>query len=109
VAGNLTVSPTYVPHLVHTVMDLLIDEEKGTWHLANHGSVSWFDFAQQIAHSLKLDTSWIQSVDANELGFIARRPVNSVLSSERGQLLPSLEKGIEEYIKAGFRLKRKVA
>ena len=33
-AGDLTVSPTYVPDLVHACLDLLIDGEAGIWHLS---------------------------------------------------------------------------
>jgi dTDP-4-dehydrorhamnose reductase len=34
-ASDVTISPTYVPDLVHTALDLLIDGEAGIWHLAN--------------------------------------------------------------------------
>jgi dTDP-4-dehydrorhamnose reductase len=34
-------SPTYVPDLVNAALDLLVDEEKGIWHLCNDGLVSW--------------------------------------------------------------------
>jgi dTDP-4-dehydrorhamnose reductase len=34
-AGDMTVSPTYVPDLVNACLDLLIDKECGIWHLTN--------------------------------------------------------------------------
>lgn len=37
VAEDVSVSPTYVPDLVHACLDLLIDGESGLWHLANEG------------------------------------------------------------------------
>lgn len=40
-AIDLVVSPTYVPDLVHTCLDLLIDRESGIWHLSNCGALSW--------------------------------------------------------------------
>ncbi|RYD53963.1 MAG: SDR family oxidoreductase, partial [Sphingobacteriales bacterium] len=40
-ATDMIVSPTYVPHLVHAALDLLIDDECGIWHLANKGAISW--------------------------------------------------------------------
>jgi dTDP-4-dehydrorhamnose reductase len=40
-ADDLTVSPTYVPDLVHACLDLAIDGEAGLWHLANTGTVTW--------------------------------------------------------------------
>ena len=45
-AGDDIVSPTYVPDLVHEILNLLIDGGTGLWHLANAGSVSWYDFAR---------------------------------------------------------------
>ena len=36
-ADDMTVSPTYVPDLVHACLDLLIDGESGLWHLTNSG------------------------------------------------------------------------
>ena len=35
-----TVSPTYVPDLVNTCLDLLIDKGKGIWHLTNSTAVT---------------------------------------------------------------------
>ncbi|RDC63494.1 dTDP-4-dehydrorhamnose reductase [Adhaeribacter pallidiroseus] len=32
-AEDLIIAPTYVPDLVHACLDLIIDEEKGIWHL----------------------------------------------------------------------------
>ncbi|WP_229507739.1 sugar nucleotide-binding protein [Massilia sp. Dwa41.01b] len=39
-AGDTTVSPTYVPDLVHTCLDLLIDKEKGIRHLTSGSAVT---------------------------------------------------------------------
>lgn len=46
------VSPTYVPDLVHTSLDLLIDGENGLWHLANKGAIAWADLARLVAKKL---------------------------------------------------------
>jgi len=62
---DIIISPTYVPHLVNTSLDLLIYEEKGIWHLANKGAISWSDFAIEIADRFDLDKSLIRSVTAN--------------------------------------------
>lgn len=34
-AGQAGAAPTYLPDLVHACLDLLIDRERGIWHLAN--------------------------------------------------------------------------
>ncbi|MEC5163762.1 MULTISPECIES: SDR family oxidoreductase [unclassified Janthinobacterium] len=40
-AADLTVSPTYVPDLLHACLDLLIDEESGIWHVTHGAPVTW--------------------------------------------------------------------
>jgi dTDP-4-dehydrorhamnose reductase len=104
VAGDLHVSPTYVPHLVHAALDLLVDGEHGIWHLANEGSVTWSDFAHDVARRFDLDTSLIQTVPAAELNLAAVRPSYTVLGSSKGQLLPSLEAALDEYVSAHYHL-----
>jgi dTDP-4-dehydrorhamnose reductase len=98
VAKDLFISPTYVPHLVNTCLDILIDGETGIWHLANKGSLSWAEFAFLIADKFDLDKSLIHAVNAADINYPAKRPLNSVLASERGQLLPSFESAMDEYI-----------
>ena len=99
-ARDCTVSPTYVPDLVHTALDLLIDGEKGIWHLANEGAVSWSDFALHIAARAGVSSDLIRSVPASDLGLRARRPLNSALTSERGTLLPSFSDALERWCKS---------
>lgn len=109
VAKDLFISPTYVPHLVNTCLDLLIDGETGIWHLANKGSLSWADFAFVVADKFDLDKSLINAVNAAEINYPALRPFNSVLGSERGQLLPSFEAAMNEFMNHQKLQKRKVA
>lgn len=97
VANDFYISPTYVPDLVHATLDLLIDEESGIWHLANTGELSWADFALRLATAFDLESSLIQSVPSTELNYTARRPGYSVLGSERGYLLPSLDDALERF------------
>jgi dTDP-4-dehydrorhamnose reductase len=63
--GPLLLSPTYAPDLIHTALDLLIDAERGIWHLANEGA----DRAPGALTS----------------------PRNRTLGSEKGTLMPPLE------------------
>jgi dTDP-4-dehydrorhamnose reductase len=97
-ASDLVVSPTYVPDLVNNCLDLIIDKAKGIWHLTNPSAVSWADFAFASAEALKLDTDLIKITNAKQLGYIATRPSFSVLSSERGCLLPKLEDAIDRFV-----------
>ncbi len=97
-ADDVVISPTYVPHLVDAVLDLLIDGEHGIWHLANHGQISWADFAALAARFASLDDSLVRRVSIAELGLRARRPAFSALDSERGKIMPTLELGVTEYL-----------
>ncbi len=80
--------------LVQTVIDLLIDGETGIWHLSNRGSISWKDFAVQIAEKAGYDDRMIEGVEQKKLNLPARRPLYSSLVSGRATLLPPLEDAI---------------
>lgn len=96
-AQDQTVSPTYVPDLAHAALDLLVDRETGIWHLANQGAVTWSDLAELAAGMAALPAKKVVSCSSAELGFVAPRPAWSVLSSERGFLMPSLEDALTRY------------
>jgi len=99
VAKDILISPTYVPDLVHASLDLGIDDEKGIWHLANKGEITWADFAYEIADQFGLDKKFINPLSKDEMHFVAARPSNSVLGSERGDILPSFENALSRYYK----------
>ena len=85
-----TVSPTFVPDLCHATLDLLVDGEKGLWHLANQGAVSWHEFACRIAEAAGFDRGLIEAADGE-------RATATVLSSARGLLLRPLDEAIADY------------
>lgn len=86
------VSPTYVPDLAHATIDLLIDRVNGIWHLANQGTVSWFELAERAARQAGLDTSMLSKTHGGGRGMTA-------LSSERGLILPSFASALERYVR----------
>jgi dTDP-4-dehydrorhamnose reductase len=96
-AGDLVVTPTYVPDLCHAVLDLVIDGETGLWHLSNGEAVSWAEFGQALAVAQGLDQRLIRPVAAEELGWRAPRPRRVPLATERGRRLPNLVQAIERY------------
>ncbi len=102
VPRDTLVSPTFVPDLVDTSLDLLIDGEKGLVHLTNTGAVTWGQLAQLAAQSSNKKMGNIESLiiesTAIELKYFARRPKNSALTSERFKILPTLESAVERYI-----------
>lgn len=96
-AADSTVSPTYVPDLVHAVLDLAIDGEHGVWHLANAGAVTWAELARNAAELAGHRADRVVAVPACELAWRARRPVFSALGSSRGMLLPALDASLRRY------------
>jgi len=100
VAGDLVVSPTYVPHLVDCCLDLLMDGASGLWHLSNAGALSWADFARRAAHAAGVDSRRLVVRPASELSHLARRPAYSALGSERGQLMVDVEQALHAYVQA---------
>jgi dTDP-4-dehydrorhamnose reductase len=96
-AQDSIVSPTYVPDLVNASLDLLIDGECGLWHLANKSAIAWAELARLAASIAGVDASRVEARPTRELGLAAVRPTYSVLGSERGVLLPSLDNAISRY------------
>ena len=96
-AGDTTVSPTYVPHLVNATLDLLIDGSRGIWHLANVGAVTWYDFACAAAVASGRSTDRIRSVATRDVWTPAARPPFSALASKRGTLMPALSDALAAF------------
>ncbi|MFL5327431.1 MAG: dTDP-4-dehydrorhamnose reductase [Gemmataceae bacterium] len=94
---DVVVSPTYVPDLVDTSLDLLIDGESGLWHLTNGTAVSWADLARRAAELSANDPAQVKGCSATEFPFVARRPEYSALTSCRANLLPSLDDALKRY------------
>jgi dTDP-4-dehydrorhamnose reductase len=97
--ADVTVSPTYVVDLVHATLDLLIDDAAGIWHLANEGAVTWAELACRAAERAGVAAESVRPHTLRELRLPAARPRYSVLGSERGQLLPTLDDALARYLR----------
>jgi dTDP-4-dehydrorhamnose reductase len=97
-AEDAVVSPTYVPDLVDASLDLLIDGERGIWHLANEGAVTWMELSARVARRMGLDPTLIVPATLQELGLTAPRPNYSVLGSRRARIMPPLEHALSRYV-----------
>lgn len=97
-AHDVVMTPTYVPDLVHASLDLLIDGEQGLWHVTNATALSWFDLARKVAELASLDADTVVGSPIQDQSLVAPRPPYSALSSERGQLLPSLDDALVRYL-----------
>jgi dTDP-4-dehydrorhamnose reductase len=98
-AADQIMSPTYVPDLVNTCLDLLIDRESGLWHLTNGAAMSWADLARRACAAAGVDDGRLEERTTAELGLRAARPRNSAMSSERGLLLPSFDDALARYLR----------
>ncbi len=97
VANDVYISPTYVPDLVNAALDLLIDAERGIWHLANTGAITWADLAYRVAKKMQLNSVLIKAIPSSHLHLPAPRPLYTVLGSEKGSMMPTLENAFDRY------------
>ena len=84
-------SLSYLPDLIHAALDLLIDGERGIWHLANQGETTWVDLAERMAGSM--------GVASRPLPCFSESASNTALTSIRGVMMPSLESAIERFVR----------
>lgn len=96
-AADAVVSPTYVPDLAHATLDLAIDGERGIWHLASQGAVTWAELAWRVALQAGLDANLVRPRSTASLGLRAARPLQSALASERAWIMPPLEDALERF------------
>lgn len=99
-ADDVVMSPTYIPDLVNLSLDLILDDEEGIIHATNAGSTTWADLARQVALTTGYDEGLIEGVPFYTLRLQAKRPYFSVLESEKGIVLPSLQDALERYLEA---------
>ncbi|QGM97233.1 family 1 glycosylhydrolase [Methylocystis parvus] len=95
-SAHMSVTPTYVPDLVHIALDLLIDGETGVWHLANRGCCNWYDFALRLADEARLPKALVLPKSG------MRRDTS--LDSARGALMPSLDNAVSRFFEDERRL-----
>lgn len=94
-ANDVYVSATYLPDLIHESLNMLLDHERGIFHLTNTGVITWAGLATKVAEIAQLDVSLINAVPLKEMGLIAMRPSYSALVSEKGVRMPSLDDALQ--------------
>ncbi len=97
-ADDITVSPTYVPDLVNACLDLIIDGERGLWHLTNGHPLTWVELAGQAARHAGVDCSRLEPQGAADCHYVAARPRYTALQSNRGILLPTLDSALQRFL-----------
>lgn len=93
--ADTIISPTYLPDLIHASLNLLIDGEKGIWHLANQGILSWYDLVAMAAGIAGIIPRSIESVSLADMP-----PRCTALGSERGFIMPLLDNALSNFVRA---------
>lgn len=97
-ASDIIISPTYIPDLVQTSLDLLIDNESGIWHLSGPDEISHFNFTQLALNIAGKTHNHLISCPFKKLNYTANRPTYSVLLSSQGISLPSLKTSLFNFM-----------
>jgi len=104
VLNDVYISPSYIPDLVNSSLDLLIDDEKEIWHVTNDGEITWADMAYEVARISGYDKKFLKPRSLQLMNLKAPRPIYSVLKSEKGIILPPLENALSRYFESKFEL-----
>ena len=97
VVDDLVMSPTYTKDLAAAVIDILHSGDTGTFHIANSGSCTWYEFACEIARQSGYSNVPVIRKSVKDMGG-ARRPAYSVLSSSRRTALRSWQDALAAYL-----------
>ncbi len=95
-------SPGYIPDLLPAIDEIAQSEYTGIFHLSNSGGCSRFQMGSEIIAHLNLDIKLLK-VSGDNVGFIARRPGQSILESRRyreltGKVLRSWQEALIDYL-----------
>ncbi len=94
---GVVVSPTYVPDLVETALDLMLDGERGLLHVTNDSALSWHELAARAAEEAGVSTRTLRPID-DWPPSPAERPRYSALRSLRIAALPPLDDALRRYV-----------
>lgn len=96
--SDIVMSPAYIPDIVNTVLDLLIDGESGIWHLSSQQEITYYEFARLALEIAGLNKDIISAVSSSSLEYTALRPTYSVLESSAGITLPLLSSALTSFV-----------
>jgi dTDP-4-dehydrorhamnose reductase len=109
VVNDQRCSPSYVRDIACGMLFLVQRRLFGIYHVVNHGSVTWYEFAREILKLSKITTP-LDPITSNEYAAPAARPSYSVLSTAKfralgGPALQAWESALADYLS----LRRKTA
>lgn len=93
-----TLSPTYTFDLAKKIVDAIDEGVEGFLHLANEGSITWYEFGKKILDILNLPCKLVP-VRWEDLKRKAKRPKYSALSTTLSRYkLPSLDDALRRFM-----------
>lgn len=102
VIADVRTSPTATIHLARQAVALLQTSSYGTYHAADHGDVSWCEFARMIFRLARLDVE-VEPSQARDVPGMSLRPAYSVLENRKLKALgldvmQPVEPALEQYL-----------
>jgi len=96
-------SPTYTIDLSRAISVLIQCDARGVFHVANSDLCTWFAFGQEILKLSGMEGVRIVPISSEELGRPAKRPLYSVLNTEKlkretGMTLRPWSEALKEYL-----------
>jgi dTDP-4-dehydrorhamnose reductase len=96
-------SPTYARDLAAATVRLVAGAARGTYHVTNGGSCTWYELACRSIEWAQIPAITIAPVSTSEYPLPAPRPANSVLADSRlrrdgFEPLRSWQEAVQEYI-----------
>ena len=85
--ADVIVSPAYISDLINGALDLLIDGERGLWHLANRGHLSVSELTNRLCKETGLNAP--RAILNSE-----HTPRSFALVSRRGWITPTIDSAI---------------
>lgn len=97
--NDTVITPTFTLDAAKKIK-MLLDENYsiGTYHLANEGACTWYDFASAIFEILNTDTE-IEPVTSKEFPSRANRPQNSALITKHNLENRNWREALKEYLR----------
>ena len=96
-------SPTYTPDIARLAVDMILTDHYGTYHVANQGLCTWYEFAKEIFRLAGREVTTLP-VSSEAYAAKAKRPHNSRMDLSRVEKegfepLPSWQDALERYLK----------
>lgn len=96
-------SPTYVPNLSKMILEIILRNLEGFFHLAGSTRISRFEFAKKIVEKSDFNPSFLNPVKLNSMPWKSKRPLDSSLDVSKANTILttkpiSIDDCLDEYI-----------